>query len=186
MKRQNIPNLISVLRILLIVPVVVLLVQREFAAALLLFTIAGASDAIDGQLARRYGWTTPLGGVLDPLADKAMMVSSFVVLTWLGLVPLWLLIAVVARDVVIVFGGLAYNYWIEKVRARPSWISKLNTLLQIILVMALMFDQGVLPLPDLGLQLLMTAVVTTVVLSGIDYIWTWGARALRLRSESRG
>lgn len=186
MKPQNIPNLISALRILLIVPVVVLLTQREFAAALLLFTVAGASDAIDGQLARRYGWITPLGGILDPLADKAMMVSSFFVLTALGLVPVWLLIAVVARDVIIVFGGLAYNHWVEKVKAHPSWISKLNTLLQIVLVMALMFDQGVMALPDFGLRLLMAAVATTVVLSGADYIWTWGTRAMRLRSESRG
>lgn len=186
MKRQDIPNLISALRLLLIVPVVMLLAQRQFAAALLLFTVAGASDAIDGQLARRYGWITPLGGWLDPLADKAMMVSSFVVLTWLGLVPLWLLVAVVARDVIIVFGGLAYNLWVEKVRARPSWISKLNTLLQVLLVMAVMFDQGVMALPGWGLDLLMTAVATTVVLSGADYIWTWGMRALRVRSESRG
>lgn len=172
-------------RLLLIVPVVMLLLQREFAAALLVFTVAGASDAMDGYLARRYGWMTPLGGVLDPLADKAMMVSSFVVLTWLELVPVWLLAAVVVRDVVIVFGALAYNYLVEKVRAKPSWISKLNTLLQIILVMALMFDQGVMPLPEPGVQLLMAAVATTVVLSGVDYIWTWGVRALRLRSESR-
>lgn len=185
MKRQDIPNLISLLRLLLIVPVVMLLAQRQFAAALLLFTVAGASDAIDGFLARRYGWSTPLGGLLDPLADKAMMVSSFVVLTWLGLVPLWLLVAVVLRDVVIVFGGVAYNYWVEKVRARPSWISKLNTLLQIVLVMALMFDQGVWSLPEMGLQLLMLAVATTVVLSGVDYVWTWGARALHLHSEDR-
>lgn len=185
MKRQDLPNLISILRLLLIVPVVVLLLQREFAAALLVFTVAGASDAIDGYLARRYDWMTPLGGLLDPLADKAMMVSSFVVLTWLELVPVWLLAAVVLRDVVIVCGALAYNYLVEKVRAKPSWISKLNTLLQIILVMALMFDQGVMPLPEPGLQLLMAAVATTVVLSGADYIWTWGVRALRLRSESR-
>lgn len=185
MKRQNLPNLISILRILLIVPVVWLLVQQQFAAALLLFTVAGASDAIDGYLARRYGWITPLGGMLDPLADKAMMVSSFVTLTWLGLVPMWLLVAVVARDVVIVFGGLAYNYLVEKVSARPSWISKLNTLLQIILVMAVMFDQGIMPLPAPGLQLLTVAVATTVALSGADYVWTWGSRALRLRSDSR-
>lgn len=186
MKRQDIPNVITVVRILLIVPVVVLLLQRQFAAALLLFTVAGASDAIDGHLARRYGWTTPLGGIIDPLADKAMMVSSFVVLTWLDLVPVWLLVAVVARDVVIVFGGLAYHYWVEPVRAHPSWISKLNTLLQIVLVMALMFHQGVMALPRTGLELLMAAVATTVVLSGVDYIWTWGARALRLRSEDHG
>ncbi len=186
MKRQDIPNIISALRILLIVPVVILLAQRQFAGALLLFTVAGASDAIDGQLARRYGWITPLGGWLDPLADKAMLVSCFVVLTWLGLVPLWLLVAVVIRDVTIVLGGLVYYYRIEKVRASPSWISKANTLLQIMLVMAVMFDQGAVPLPEFALQLLTAAVASTVVLSGVGYVWTWGIRALRVRSASRG
>lgn len=186
MKRRDIPNLISAIRLLLIVPVVVLLSERQFAAALLLFTVAGASDAIDGELARRYGWITPLGGWLDPLADKAMMVSCFIVLTWLKLVPLWLLLGVVARDVIIVFGGLAYYYGVEKVHARPSWISKLNTLLQIMLIMALMFDQGAVRLPEVVLQLLTAAVATTVVCSGIGYVWTWGTRALRVHSDSRG
>jgi cardiolipin synthase len=184
-KPRDLPNLISALRIVLVVPVVALLEERQYGAALAVFTLAGLSDALDGFLARRYGWFSRLGGWLDPIADKTMMVSVFVMLGFRDLIPLWLVVAVIGRDLLILAGSVVYYLWIEKVDAAPSWISKLNTLAQILLIMTVLFDRGVTQLPGLVLDGLIVVVVATTVLSGIGYVLTWGARALRVqRSRS--
>jgi cardiolipin synthase len=179
--RRDLPNLITGLRILLVVPVVVLLVQGEYLGALIVFALAGASDAVDGYLARKYEWTSSLGGWLDPIADKAMLVSAYVTLSLLGHIPLWLVAAVIARDIVIVTGGLVYYYWVERVDAEPSWISKINTVVQLLLIMAVMFDRGILKLPGQWIDILIYTVATTTLLSGFGYVWTWGTRAVRVK-----
>lgn len=181
MNLRHIPNFITALRLVLVIPVVVLLIQRRFTEALLVFAVAGASDVLDGFLARRYGWFTRLGGWLDPVADKIMLVSTYVTLVWLGLIPFWLLAMVIARDVTILMGGVVYYFWVEKVDAQPSWISKLNTVAQIALVMAVMFDRGVAALPIAWLEVMIGAVTLTTALSGAGYVATWGARAIHVR-----
>ena len=93
MNLKDIPNIICTIRILLVFPIIVLLVQHNFNLALILFIIAGISDGLDGYLARKYNWKTELGGWLDPVADKTLQVSVYIVLTWLGLIPWWLLLA---------------------------------------------------------------------------------------------
>ena len=105
MGREDIPNLISVLRIFLSVPVVWMLLEQRFDIALILFAIAGVSDGLDGFLAKHYGWQSRLGGLLDPMADKILLVSSYVSLALLGLIPVWLMLLVILRDLVIVTGG---------------------------------------------------------------------------------
>lgn len=90
MNRRDIPNIISVFRILLVLPVVWLLLQQQYTMALVLFAIAGVSDALDGFLAKHNGWESRLGTILDPLADKLLLVCSFLTLAWLGLIPFWL------------------------------------------------------------------------------------------------
>ena len=183
MTRRDLPNLISVLRMLLVLPVVALLVTEHYRGALLLFGLAGLSDALDGFLAKRYGWTSRLGAVLDPLADKILLVSSYIALGWLRLLPLWLVAAVIVRDLVIVIGAAGYWVRVERLDIEPSRLSKLNTLTQIILVLAVVFHQGVVALPALSLRLLVYAVLVTTLLSGVDYVWTWGRRACRAGRE---
>lgn len=90
MKPHDIPNVITAFRFLLVPPVVILLLQERFTAALIVFGVAGFSDGLDGFLAKRYDWRSRLGSILDPLADKLLLVSSFVTLGWLGLIPAWL------------------------------------------------------------------------------------------------
>ena len=90
MKPSDIPNIITVFRFLLVPPVVVLLLQDRFFAALVVFGIAGISDGLDGFLAKHYHWTSRIGALMDPLADKLLMVSSYLTLGWLGLIPQWL------------------------------------------------------------------------------------------------
>ncbi len=177
MKTSDLPNLISVLRLVAVVPVVYLLMRHAFGWALLLFALAGLSDGVDGFLAKRYGWQTPLGALLDPLADKVLLVSCFLVLGALDLLPIWLVLAVVFRDLVIVSGALLYHFRVEDVQAAPTWASKLNTVVQIALVVAAITNAGPLPLPPWLVGGLIWFCLATVVVSGTQYVWVWGQRA---------
>ncbi|MCU7914473.1 MAG: CDP-alcohol phosphatidyltransferase family protein [Candidatus Thiodiazotropha sp. (ex Gloverina cf. vestifex)] len=177
MNARDIPNLISFLRILLTLPIVWLLFEREFSYALMLFAVAGFSDGLDGFLAKRFNWQSHLGGLLDPLADKALLMSSFLVLGGLGLIPVWLVILVIFRDLTIMGGALYYHYSVEEVDANPSLISKLNTLLQIMLVLLVVTDAGPLPLPQILLQGLTLATGATTLVSGGLYVWVWTNKA---------
>ncbi len=123
-------------------PVVWLLWHGDFVTTLWLFFIAGFSDGLDGFLARRFGWRSRLGGILDPLADKFLMVSTFITLTLIGLLPLWLAALVVGRDLVIVTGGVIYNWLFGAVQPQPTDISKLNTILQLVLVLVVVSGAG--------------------------------------------
>jgi cardiolipin synthase len=176
-KARDIPNLITVGRILLVPPVVWALLQEKYSLALLLFFVAGASDALDGFLAKRYDWTSRLGALLDPLADKALLVSCYAVLTWNGLLPVWLLVLVLLRDLVIVSGAVVYHFRIERLEAEPTLISKLNTLMQILLVLLVIVYQAFHWGDPAWLGTLVYLVTLTTIWSGIDYVVIWGRRA---------
>ena len=130
MRASDIPNLITAGRILLVPPIAWALVQQHFLLALVLFFIAGVSDAADGFLAKYYGWTSRLGALLDPLADKSLLVTSYAALAWIGLLPLWLLVLVVVRDVVIVSGAVVYNFHVERLEADPTVIYGMGDIFQ--------------------------------------------------------
>lgn len=180
---RHLPNLISAARILLVGPIVWALLDGAFALAIWLFVIAGASDGLDGFLAKRYGWSSRLGGILDALADKLLLVSTFVCLWWLGVFPWWLVLSVLARDLVIVTGALVYNYRIEAVQPTPSMISKLNTFLQIALAAAGVIQLGFGGVPGWLLQMLIWSVMLTILWSGAGYVLEWTRRARSLRGR---
>jgi cardiolipin synthase len=180
---RDIPNMISVARIILVFPVVWLLLTGQFRMAMLLFFVAGVSDALDGFLAKHFGWQSRLGGILDPLADKFLLVSAFLCLGWLGSLPWWLIAMVVLRDIVIVGGALVYNYRVAQLDAQPTLISKLNTLLQIVLVLAVVYDLGFSALHTQLITVLIWSVVCTILLSGLGYVLDWGRRAKRKGGE---
>jgi cardiolipin synthase len=176
-KRSDIPNLITVIRILLVVPVAWALLQQQYLVALVLFFIAGVSDGLDGFLAKQFNWSSRLGAILDPLADKALLVTCYAALVWVGLLPVWLLVLVVARDLVIVAGAVIYNFRIERLEAAPTLISKLNTLLQILLVLLVIIQQLNDWFGPVWVTVLIYAVTVSVIWSGVDYVITWGRRA---------
>jgi cardiolipin synthase len=181
---RQIPNLISILRILLIVPIAVALLHDERLVALGLFFVAAVSDLLDGFIAKRFGWQSALGGVLDPAADKLLLATSFVVLAVMHLVPLWLMATAVARDLIIVGGALAYRLWLGPVEARPSNLSKLNTLCQALFILCVIarrqFSQ-----PDAWVIVTLGALTfLTTAVSGIDYVLRYGKAALE-ESRSR-
>jgi cardiolipin synthase (CMP-forming) len=182
-KARDIPNVITAFRFLLVPPVVILLLQDRFAAALVVFGVAGFSDALDGFLAKRYGWQSRLGGLMDPLADKLLLVSCFVTLGWLGWIPMWLVALVILRDLVIVAGAIFYNLRVEQLEAEPTMVSKLNTTAQIILVLAVIFSLGVQAIPAQLIDILQYSVLVTTLWSGLDYVWIWGRRAWHKRGQ---
>ncbi len=178
---RQLPNLLSALRILLVIPIVALLMNHAFGWALLLFAVAGVSDALDGWLAKRYGWTSRLGSVLDPVADKLLLVSSYLVLGALGLVPWWLVVAVLGRDLVIVAGALAYHFLVGPYEMEPKVLSKLNTALQITLVLVVVLNQVLGWLSMQILLLLFWTVLATTVASGLNYVLIWSWRAWKAK-----
>lgn len=177
MRLRDLPNVISALRLIAVIPVVWLLLSHQFGWALVLFAAAGISDGVDGFLAKHYGWQSRLGGILDPLANKALLVSCFLVLGSIGLIPVWLVLAVVFRDLVIVAGALLYNYRVEELEAAPILASKLNTLIQLLLVIAVITHAGPLPLPGWLITALTWTSLATIVVSGMQYVWQWSGKA---------
>jgi len=181
---RHLPNLISVIRVILVLPVVWSLLNDRFDVAIWLFLIAGASDGLDGFLAKRFGWSSRLGGILDALADKFLLVSTFLCLWWLGIFPWWLVLWVFARDLIIVVGATIYNFRIEAVQPEPSLVSKLNTFLQIALAAVGVIQAGFGGVPGWLLQALIWLVMLTVLLSGAGYVREWGRRARTSRIRS--
>jgi cardiolipin synthase len=179
---RQIPNLITSLRILLIAPLAVALLRYELLIALGLFMFAAVSDLLDGFIAKRFGWQSTLGGVLDPAADKLLLATSFVVLAIMHLVPLWLMATAVARDLVIVGGAVAYRLWLGPVEARPSNLSKLNTLCQALFILCVIARQQFAQPDAWAIVTLGTLTFLTTAVSGIDYVLRYGKAAL---AESR-
>lgn len=136
------PNLITLGRVILVPLVFWLLVTGQTQAAFFAFIVAGVSDAVDGWLAKSFGWSTELGAYLDPLADKLLIVSIFLALGVGGELPLWLVIAVVSRDILIVMAVVLSWLLGNPVRIHPLIVSKANTLAQIVLAATVLADEG--------------------------------------------
>lgn len=180
---RHLPNLICVFRILLVAPIVWLLLERDFALALLLVFIAGVSDGVDGFLAKYFGWQSRLGSLLDPAADKLLLASLFVTLTWLGLVPLWLTVLVVLRDVLLSAISLYWNAFVARLTARPSLVSKGHTGLQLAYVLSVMTSVAFAWPPTLLVEVGGALVFVSCCVSGIDYALSWSRRVAQLRGD---
>lgn len=169
----NIPNTLTLGRILLVPLLVWLIIGQEMFAAFLVFVLAGISDAADGFLAKRYGWHTELGAYLDPIADKALLVTIYVTLGVAGYLPLWLVIAVVSRDILIVGAVLLAWMMSRPVIVKPLLISKANTFAQILLAGVVLAELGL----GLGLGglvwVLIWATGTLTIVSACAYFWQW-------------
>lgn len=171
--REQIPNIITITRILAILPICWLLWREDYVLALVLLVLAGLSDALDGFLARRYGWFTRLGAVLDPLADKLFVMAMFIVFGLKGSLPWWLILLVIGRDIIIVSGALAYRWIVGSLKMRPLLLSKLNTGLQILLLALTLSHVALYSLPPWFLQLTQYLVALSTFLSGAAYVLIW-------------
>jgi len=171
------PNAISLLRIALIPPILILMLDGEYGWALGLFILAGFSDGLDGYLAVRFGWSTRLGGLLDPAADKLLITGMFITLAYTQQIPIWLAAVVILRDVVIVTGAMAYNFIVKPVPGEPTRISKLNTALQMLFILFVLSRAGFNWPDKITITILGASILATVVISGVDYVWSWTRRA---------
>jgi cardiolipin synthase len=135
---------------------------------------------VDGQIARRFNARSRFGAIADPIADKLTMLTVTLLLAWQGLLPVWLATAMVLRDVVIVGGAVAYHRLFGHVEMAPTWLSKLNTVLEFVMLAAVIADAAALVDDRAMLPLLFAAVLLSVVTSGVQYVWIWGRRALTL------
>lgn len=180
-----IPNALCILRMLLLAPVVWLLLAHEFLLTLGVFALAAFTDGLDGFIAKRYGWTSELGKILDPLADKILLVGVFITLALIGLVPVWLAVVAVTRDVVITAGAIAYNSLYGGPGGRPTWISKINTLCQVLYVLTIVSGHALQRTPEVALTVLGALVLVTVVVSGLDYVITYTHKAMAASASRR-
>jgi cardiolipin synthase (CMP-forming) len=170
---RHLPNLITCIRFILIGPILWSLLAKCYPLAFYLFVIAGLSDGLDGLLARFFAWTTPLGALLDPLADKLLLMSCFIVLAYLKQIPLWLTLMVIGRDIWIMGGALLYRYWVGPLDYKPVWISKLNTFFQLVLVSLLIIKLAFFKRHIELIPPIIEAVFVTTLLSFIQYTWMW-------------
>ncbi len=170
---MNIPNIITVFRIFLVPFVIWLIIDGDMQLAFAAFLLAGLSDALDGYLAKRYGWQTELGAYLDPIADKVLLVSIYVVLGLFSHLPVWLVIAVVSRDILIV-GAFMLSWMLDRpVTVHPLLISKANTASQIVLAAFVLCDLGfALGFDDVTRALSWLTGVLTILSAGA-YLVAW-------------
>jgi len=177
---RSLPNLICLARIALVWPIIAALVAGRYHAAMVLFAAAALSDGLDGYLAKRFNWTSELGKLLDPAADKILLASVFVCATWLGLVPRWLTAAVVARDVMIALGALVFRLWFGPLRGRPTFLSKLNTAVQLAYLLGVMTEAAFRAPGAAVLAALALLALATTLVSGADYVIAFTRRAWAL------
>ncbi len=168
------------------IPIALTLMHGQFVATIGLFGAAAVSDVADGFLAKRFGWQSALGGILDPVADKLLLATTLVVLAVLRLIPLWLMVAALARDIVIVLGAIAYRLYVGPVQAHPAGVSKLNTLCQAAFVFGVIGREQ-FSIPPAWLVVLLGALTfMTVMISGIDYVLRYGRSAWNESQSRRG
>ena len=177
----TLPNLLTVFRMVLIPVFVSMLFYQRFVWALAIFIAAGVTDGLDGVLARRFGQQSQLGRILDPIADKLMLVTSFIVLSTRGVfphpvprhlpIPFWVTITVISRDVLIVVGAAAINMVTGFRGFRPSWPGKVSTVVQIVAIAAVILAAQLPSGTGYYLPSLYAAVFALAALSGVHYIF---------------
>jgi cardiolipin synthase len=180
----SIPNILTLVRILLVPVFVILLLRNLYSLALGVFIVAGLSDGLDGFIARYFNQRTVLGAYLDPTADKLLLVSSYVALAVLNVIPAWIAVLVITRDVVIVLGIAILTITEKSYEVRPSILSKCTTATQILLVILALFDPDYTKMTALHAPLLWTT-ATITVLSGLHYIYL-GMNILQEPEEDNG
>jgi cardiolipin synthase len=166
---MNLPNYITLFRVILIPFFINLMIYGYYRVALLVFVVAGITDALDGMIARLTGKKTELGAFLDPMADKLLLLSAFVTLVLLGKLPVWLVIIVVSRDAILVMGGLIIYVMTHTLKIQPTFIGKLTTVMQLVVVALSL----VLMNHETGMEFLTILQWTTAgvtIISGAQYV----------------
>jgi len=177
------PNFISLARLLAVPVTVYLLLIGNFQAAFWLFLAAGVSDALDGAIAKHFNAASRVGAFLDPLADKALLMAIYLTLGYLEHMPLWLVILIVFRDLLIIGGAVLFHTLTHSLKMEPLFISKVNTVAQITLAGFVLARLGLEVPGGLLETLLIYAVAATTLASGAAYVVKWGLRAVNYEGD---
>jgi cardiolipin synthase (CMP-forming) len=178
---QYLPNSLTVLRLLLSVPLGFLILREYYAWALGVGFLAGLSDALDGFVARRLGALSRIGAALDPIADKTLIVVTFVCLAQMELVPWYLAVVVITRDLVIVTGAACYYTFIGPFEFAATRLSKSNMFIQISFCVLVLLRQVVPDIPPIATLVGSVAVLFIAAASGVDYVMSWTIKAIQSR-----
>ena len=186
---NQIPNLLTICRILVIFPTLWFLYFSQFREAFYLLVIAGISDALDGYLARAFDWKTRLGSILDPVADKILIASCFLVLAIQAKLPTWVAVVVLGRDLVIFSGAIAYRILYKELEIAPTMISKINTAFQFIALTVILLFLANFPAFTTYLQPLLDpflffTLAALGMLSGIQYVVVWTQKDFNHKLET--
>ncbi|MDF1678465.1 MAG: CDP-alcohol phosphatidyltransferase family protein [Legionellaceae bacterium] len=175
---KYLPNAFSLMRLMLIVPFLMHLHQKHFSTALYIFVFAGVTDGIDGWLARLCNWQTRFGSFIDPMADKLLIASSFISLALLNQLPWWLVSLVFFRDLTISLGVMAWQRFIpQRLDFKPTWLSKINTFLQLTLIIFCLVELAFGKNSPTFTYLLIGLTAFTTSVTYIDYVWTGAKKA---------
>ena len=177
-KVLNIPNLLTLFRIVLTPVIVFAVLSQQPKLALGLMVTAGVTDMLDGAIAKHFNQRTTVGAFMDPLADKLMLISCIVTLFLVGQVPLFLFLAVIFRDVIIMGGALAYELVTHRLEMRPSLISKATTMMQIVYVVAVLIQMA-FPISALLVLVILWVTFALTCVSGVHYMLAWTLKAVR-------
>ncbi|MDQ6973762.1 MAG: CDP-alcohol phosphatidyltransferase family protein [Mariprofundaceae bacterium] len=172
----SIPNILTLLRILMTPVIVYMVLTQQAWWAVILMLVAGITDMLDGAIARYFNQRTTVGAYLDPLADKILLVSLFVSLFFVGKVPLFIFLAVIFRDAIIIFGAIAYEMVTRQLTIEPSLISKATTFMQIFYVCLLLLNMA-MPTPPILMVTVMWATFALTCMSGVHYMVIWTHKA---------
>jgi cardiolipin synthase len=181
----NIPNFISLARLLMVPVVIWAILDDRMALAFWIFVGAGLSDAIDGFLARRLSCISVVGEFLDPLADKALLMSIYVTLGAEGYLPNWIVILVVSRDVLIIGGAMLYQLITGNLKMTPLFISKINTVVQILLAGFVLGSHALGVDAEMAIVALVWLAGVTTLLSGGSYVVGWSAKAASMEDSPK-
>lgn len=166
----NVPNILTLVRILLTPLFIILLLKNLLTMALFVFALAGISDALDGFIARCFNQKTELGAHLDPLADKLLLLSAYICLAALKIIPSWLTVIVITRDVIIILGIAVLTITDKPYEIRPSIISKCTTAIQLATVFFTLLHPGLPHFRTIQAALFWAAAILTTI-SGLHYIY---------------
>ena len=183
---KHLPNALTLMRLFLAVPLGITIVQQQYDLALLIGLVAGASDALDGLLARKFNAFSRLGAILDPIADKTIITACFLCFGLTDLVPWYLAVIVIARDIVIVSGASVYTLFYGQVEFAATTLSKSNMCFQIGFCLLLLLSLVVTGIPTVLIDVARWLVIFFALASGLDYVVSWSGKArdaARLRAS---
>ncbi len=178
LRMLNVPNIITLIRLGLVPAMAYYLADEAYEIALPIFLVAALSDLADGYIARKFKLVSTFGATLDPIADKLSMLVATVLLAWQSLLPIWLAVAIVARDIVIVVGAIAFILVRGHLDIAPTRLSKINTAIEFAVLLVVMATAAGWIEAGAWMPIVFVIALTTVVASGAQYVWLWGRKAV--------